>query len=127
MPIHSLLSMATVIRNGKVYSLPKRVCGLRNLSCLPSDPVVGRKMPPSKDGQLTNAMYVIGGKLGEAYREGQEGLACCSSWDRKELHMTGRPTNNKDVCVSVSKEVMKLRLLRWESVLNSQVGPVQWI
>ena len=71
-------------------------------------------------------MFVIMGKLLETDREGQEGLACCSSWGRKESHTTGR-LNNKDVHVSVSKDVMKLRLLRWDSVLNSHVDPVQWI
>ena len=50
MPIHSLLSTGAVILQWKKsQSLPQRVCGLKNLSCLPFGPVVGRKMPLSKD------------------------------------------------------------------------------
>ena len=99
--------------NGRVQSVPQRVCGLKNLSCLPSGPVVGRKMPPSKDGRLTNATFMIVGKLLKMDREGQEGLACCSSWGRKESHTTGR-VNNKDAHVSVSKDVMKDHNKLWE-------------
>ena len=59
----------------------------------------GQKKRASEDGMAgwhhSCSEPELGQTLGDS--EGQEGLACCSPWGRKELGMTGWPNNSNNV------------------------------